>query len=117
MRSHVLELARQIDVILEVVLGAIRVEDVSRVTDGRFADRAGFDDGVDRHAHIGDPVERVENAEHVNSRVGGLFHEGPYDVIGVVRVTDGIRGPQQHLKQNVRNFLAQLDESIPRRFF
>ncbi len=38
------------------------------------------------------------------------------DVVGVVRVPDGVRGPQQHLEQDVRNALAQLGQPLPGAF-
>ena len=46
---------------------------------------------------------------------GRLLDERVDDVVGVVRVADGVGGPQQHLEQDVRNLLAQLGQPVPRR--
>ena len=63
MRTGRLQLFRQLHVVAQVILRAHRVEDVARVTDGRFRDLACLADGVYRHAHVLDPVEAVEDAE------------------------------------------------------
>ena len=106
---------RELHVVLEVVLRPLRVEDVARVADGRFADRAGLDHGFHRHAHVGSPVERVEDAEDVDPRGGRLANALADDVVGIVRVAHRARRPQQHLEQDVRNPLAKLLEPLPGR--
>ena len=69
-----------------------------------------------RHAHVRHPVERVEDAEDVHARLRRFLHERSHDVVGIVRVADGVAGPQQHLEQDVRNLLAQLGQPLPRVF-
>ena len=38
------------------------------------------------------------------------------DVVGIVRVADGVRAAQQHLEEDVRDLLAELREPLPRVF-
>ena len=71
--AGLLQLLGEVDVVLEVVLGPRGVEDVAGVADRRLAQRAGFDHGVHRHAHVVHPVERVEDAEDVDALLGCLL--------------------------------------------
>ena len=112
--SHLLEFLGEVHVVLQIVLRPIRVEDVARVADGRFADHPCLDNRVHRDLHVRCPVERIEHAEHVHSRRGRLLHELDHDVVGVVRVADRVRCPKQHLEQDVRDLLTQLSQSVPR---
>jgi hypothetical protein len=61
------ELFGEIHVVLEVVLGTRRIEQVTRVADGRLAEGAGLDDGVHGHPHIVHPVQGVEDPEEVDA--------------------------------------------------
>ena len=115
--SHVLKFFGQANVVLEVVLSAVRVRDVAAVTDGRFANRAAFNDRVHRDLHIGRPVKRVEHAEHVDAAGGRFFHEFTDNVVRVVGIADRIGCSQQHLKQNIRNAFAHLFEPLPGALF
>ena len=76
-RAHLLQFLGQLDVILQVVLAAARVEDVAGVADGRLADRAGLEHGVHGHLHVRHPVERVEDAEQVDARPGPIPRRTP----------------------------------------
>ena len=93
------------------------IENVARVADDRFANRAAFEHGVHRDLHVRHPVERIEHAEHVDPRLRRLRDEGFDDVVGVVRIADRVRGPQQHLKQDVRNPFPQFRQPLPGGFF
>ena len=72
-----------------------------------FAQRAGLEHRVDRHAHVLDPVERVEHAEQVDAAGRRLLHEVAHHVVGIVGVANRVRAAQQHLEQQVRHRLAQ----------
>jgi len=61
-----------------------------------------------------DVVERVEDAEDVDARGGGLRAEALDHVVGVVGVADGVGAAQQHLKGDVGDLLAQALEAAPR---
>ena len=69
---------------------------------------------VDRHPHVLDPVERVEDAEHVDAGRRRLLHEVTHHVVGIVGVADRIGRAQQHLQQQVGHRLAQRRQPLPR---
>ena len=73
-----------------------------RCSRSRLAERAGLEHRVHRHAHVLDPVERVEDAEHVDAAPRRLLHEVAHDVVGIVGVADRVGAAQQHLEQDVR---------------
>ena len=108
------ELFRHIHIVFQSELVVLRVEDVARVADGRLTELALLDDFVHRHFHAGDPVEGVEDTEDVDARFGGLFDELADDVVGVVRVADGIGAAEKHLERDVRDESAQFLEALPR---
>ena len=66
--------------------------------------------------HVGHPVERVEDAEQVDPGRGGLLDERLDDVVGIARVADGVRAPQEHLEEDVGDLLAELGQPFPRVF-
>ncbi len=47
---------------------------------------------------------------------GGADDELADDVVGIVGVSDRVAGAQEHLKEKIRDFRAQLAEAIPRVF-
>jgi hypothetical protein len=112
MHASLLQLARDADVVLEVVLAA-RVEEVGGVADRALAQRAGLDHRVDRHAHVLDPVQRVEYPEDVDAVLGRLAHEEAHHVVRVVGVADRVRSAQQHLQHGVRHRAAQTRQARP----
>ena len=103
-----------VDVVLEVVLRLARIAEVAGVADRRLAQLARLAHGVDRDAHVLDPVERVEDAEQVDAGARRLLDEVAHDVVGIVRVADRVRRAQQHLQQQVRHRRAQLVQPLPR---
>ena len=112
-----LELSRELHIVVQVILRPLRIEDVARVADRRFANRAGLDRGFHRHAHVGRPVECVEDAEDVHPRGGRLADALADDVVGIIRISHRARRSQQHLEQDVRNPLAKLLKPLPGRLF
>ena len=108
------DLLGQVDVVLEVVLGPLRIGDVARVADRRLDDLAALLGRLDRHLHAVDVVERVEDPEHVDAGGGRLLDERHHDVVRVVGVADGVGAAQQHLEHHVRDKLAQLVQAQPR---
>ena len=115
--AALLELPGQIDVVGQGELLSRRIEDVAGVADRRLADPAGIADGVHRHLHVRHPVERVEHPEDVDPGGRRFLHEGRDDVVGIVRVADGIARSEEHLKENVRDPLAEAGEAVPGIFF
>ena len=105
--SHFLQLLGLIEVILEGVFCAVGVGDVAGIADGGFTDGlAMFAGCFHGDLHVGKVIERVEDAKDVHPGVGGVLHETGDDVVGVVRVADGIRAAEEHLEADVGNFFA-----------
>ncbi len=112
--AGLLQLVRQTDVIFEVVFGAVGIEDVAGVADGAFAELARLAHRLHGDAHVLHPVEAIEDAEEIDAGMGGLAHEEPDDVVGVIGVADRVGAAQQHLQQDVRRLLADVDQPLPR---
>src|SRR5215472_4816365 len=93
-------------VVLDRIFGTSFIENIAGVADGRFANRANFQDGVDTDAHVFDRVERIKDAEDVDPLRVGLAYEFDDDVVSVGGVTDSVGPAQQHLKTNVGDALA-----------
>ena len=111
--SPIHEVSRQLDVILEGVSFARRVEDVARVADRGLGDRPALSHGIHGHLHLLGPVQRIEDAKEVDPAILRLEDELAYDVVGIGRVADRIRAAQQHLEEDVRDRRAKLIESRP----
>ena len=114
--AEFLELVGHCDVVLERIFWTACVENVSGVTNRRFADAAGLKHGVDCDAHVFDGVERIEDAEDIDALRVGFAHEFLDYVVGIGRVADSICAAQQHLEADVRDALAQLAKALPRIF-
>ena len=113
MSAGLLQCLGHLHVVLQVVLGARTVEEVAGVADGGFADGAGFNHRIHRHAHVVDAVERVEHAEDIDAVLGRLLHKVFDDVVSVVGVTDRIGRTQQHLDRDIGDGCAQHGEAFP----
>ena len=109
-----LELLGERDIVFEAVFGAVRIEDVAGVADRALAELARVAHRVHRDAHVLDPVEAVEDAKEIDAALGRLGDEVADGVVGIVGVADGVRAAQQHLQEDVRHFLADAGETLPR---
>ena len=112
--AGLLQLLGEADIVVQRVLGAVGIEDVAGVADRALAELAVVAHGVDRDAHVLDPVQAVEDAEQVHAGVGGLLDEVADDVVGVVGVADAVGAAQQHLREEVGHALADLAPGAPR---
>ena len=74
-RAHALQLLGHADVVVERILVALGVEDVAGVADGGFADGVGLAHGLHGRLHVGQPVQRIEDAEDVDALGGGFVDE------------------------------------------
>ena len=109
--AHFLQFTGHGNVILQVVLAA--GQDIPRVADGRLGYLAGAQDGVDGHPHALQPVEAVENAEHVDAAICRLGDEAAHHVVGVVGVAHGIGGAEEHLEEDVRHPGPESRQPLP----
>ena len=116
MRACGFEFLRAGDVVFQIIFGAGRVQHIAGIADRAFANLVRLQHRVHRDAHVFNPVQGVENAEHVNPGGGGLFDEGLHDVVGVCGIAHAIRTAQQHLRHQVRHGGAQIAQALPRAF-
>ena len=105
-----------LDVVVQGVLNLVGVQDVAGVAQGAFHDLASLQGLFDGHLHVFDPVQGVEDTEHVHALDGGDADELLHQVVGVVAVAHGVGGAQQHLDQGVGHSLAEDLQSLPGRF-
>ena len=116
MATSLFQLAGQVHVIGQVVLGPRGVEDVGRVAERALADGAGLAHCIDGHPHVLDPVERIEHPEHIDALRSSLLHEVAHHVVGIVGIAHRVGCPQEHLQQHVGHGGAQLAQALPRVF-
>ena len=114
MCAAALELLGKVHVVFQRVAVARRVEDVAGVAHGALEELALTQHLVHGGLHVRHPVERVEHAEHIDALTGGLGDEGAHEVVRIARVADEVRAAQQHLERDVRDFLAQHLQTLPR---
>jgi len=86
------------------------------VAERAFGMLAGGFDRFDRDLEIAQIVHRVEHAEDIDAVVGGLLHEGPHHIVGVIAVAQQVLPAQQHLDARIRQCLAQFAQTFPRVF-
>ena len=115
-RAGIAERLAHLDVILEVVFRPVGIIDVAGVADGPFADLVRLEHRIHRDAHVLDPVEAVEDAEHVDPALGGLLHESLNHVVGVVGVAHAVGAAEQHLRHQVRHLGADVTQALPGAF-
>ena len=107
MGAPLLQLLGHVHIVFEGIFIPLGVQNVAGVADGGLAELALLEDLVHGHLHAGEPVQRVEDAEHVDAAAGGLLDELPDQVVGVVGVAHGVGAPQEHLEGNVGDLLPQ----------
>lgn len=64
-----LQILGEVHVIFQVVFRSGRIEDVSGITDHRFANRSRSLDRIHRALHVLHPVQGVENTKDINPRL------------------------------------------------
>ena len=116
MRASGFQVFAHVHVILKVVFRTIRVKNVTGVADRAFANLACFDHRIHRHAHVFNPVETVENAEDIDTGIGGCRHKLLHHIVRVVRIAHPVGGAQQHLRHYVGQGCAQIAQALPRAF-
>ena len=115
MRAALFDLLGEVHIVVQRILVTLGVEDIARVADRSLAQLALVEYLVHRDLHAGQPVERVEYAEHVNAGLCGFLDERAHQIVRVVGIAHKARAAQQHLEWDVRDLLAQQLEALPRR--
>ena len=67
------------------------------VANRAFGMLAGFFHGFNRDAQVAQIVHGIEDAEHVDTVIGGFLDEGAYHIVGVMAIAEQILTAQQHL--------------------
>ncbi len=117
MRAGVDDLVGELEPVVQRVDLLARVGQVAGVGHRDFSyRRTGFTHRLDRGAHRGHIVQRVEDAEDVDTGRRGLFDERRRHQFRVRRVADGVAAAQQHLQTDVGQRLAQCGQALPRVF-
>ena len=110
------QLAGHADIVVQIILGAVGIEDVAGIADGRFAELALAAHRIHGHAHVIDPVEAVEDAEQIDAAGRRLPDEVPDHIVGIVGVANAVGAAQKHLQKQVRRALAHQRQPFPRIF-
>ena len=92
-----LQFTRQLEVVVERVFTLVGAAQIPGVAQRGLAQFPRLKHGIDGHAHVRCPVERVKDAKHIDARRRRLLHEVPHGVVRVIGIAHGIRRPQQHL--------------------
>ena len=110
------ELLAHVDVVLKVVLCAVGVVDITCVADGAFADFVVFQNSIHGHTHVFDPVQAVEDTEHIHARRCGNANKLLHNVVRIVRVAHAVRAAQQHLRHQIGHGCTKVAQALPRAF-
>ena len=104
------------DVVFQVILGAVRVQNIAGIADGAFQNLVGLQHRIHRDAHVFHPVQAVKHPEHIDARDRGLFDKALHHIVRVGGVAHAIRAAQKHLGHQVRHLRAQIAEALPGAF-
>ncbi len=113
MGAELFHLLGQGQVIVQTILGAVGIEQIAGIADGRLANGAGFEHRVDGSAHVFDGVQRIENAEDVDALRVRFTNEFRNHIVGIGGVADGVGSAKEHLETDIGNAFAQLAEALP----
>ena len=97
MTAGSLQLLREIDVVLQAILGTSWVENITRIANCAFRQFSGLAYGINSNAHVFDPIQAIEDAEDVHAGFRRLLHKMPHHVVGIIGVPHSVCAAQQHL--------------------
>mmetsp|Transcript_25141 Transcript_25141/g.42062 ORF Transcript_25141/g.42062 Transcript_25141/m.42062 type:complete len:238 (-) Transcript_25141:1913-2626(-) len=107
------ELSDEVDVVVQVVLGARGIRHVTGVADGGLDHAPGLVHRLDAELEVLDVVERVKHAEDVDAAVLRLLHKRLHRVVGVGGVAHRVGAAQEHLERHVGHLLAEGIQALP----
>jgi hypothetical protein len=113
MTASLRQILREIHVIGERVFRPVGIEDIAGVADRPLRELALLAHGVDRDAHVFDPVQAVEDAKQVHAGLRGLCDEEADHIVRITRVADAVGATQQHLQQVVGHLGPQRRQPFP----
>src|SRR5262249_62175556 len=68
----------------------------------------------ERNTHVLDGIQRIEDAEDIDTLPVRLAHKRSDDIVRIRGVADRVGPAQKHLEANVGNGPAQLTQPLPR---
>ena len=104
------------DIVFQVIFRPRRVQEIAGIADRPFQHLAAIQHRIHRDAHVFDPIERIEHAEHVHPGGGGLFDKSLHHIVGVGGIAHAICPAQKHLGHQVRHGRAQIAQALPGAF-
>ena len=111
--TTVTQLLCHLYVIVQGVLVSFRIADVSCVTDGCFHQLVALGSLIHGNFHTRNPVQGVENTEHIDSTSSSLTNKASDYIVRIVGIAYTVCTTEQHLEGNVGNIAAQPVQSLP----
>ena len=113
--AHLLQFLGHVNIVLQGVVTR-SIGDLASVADGAFYELVLLQSFVNGDFHAGQPVQGVEDTEHVNAALGGQTDEFTDDVIGIAGVAHGVGAAQQHLEGDIGDLTTEPIQTFPGRF-
>ena len=104
------------DVVFQVILGAVRVQNIASIADRAFQNLVGLQHRIHRDAHVFHPVQAVKHPEYIDAGDRGLFDKALHHIVRVGGVAHAIGTAQKHLGHQVRHLGAQIAQALPGTF-
>mmetsp|Transcript_5723 Transcript_5723/g.8090 ORF Transcript_5723/g.8090 Transcript_5723/m.8090 type:complete len:241 (-) Transcript_5723:346-1068(-) len=114
--AHVYEFISQLHVVFKIVLALGRVSNITSIGHGTLNKSSSGTSSVYAQLEIVNVVQRIKHTENINSTSMCLLAELVNNVVRVVCVSNSISTTEQHLEGNIRCFLPQALQSLPRTF-
>ena len=117
MAAHCFQLLCLAYIIIQRIFLFVRVQNVAGIADRALNDFPRFQCLLNRHLHVFQPVQAVEDTEHIYAALCGNADKFLNHVVRIVCVANRVGGAQKHLYQCVRHRLGKLLQTNPWRFF
>ena len=97
MGASFLQLFGHVNIIIKGIFIPLGIHNIAGIANGGFTDLTLLQNLIHGYFHTGDPVERIENTEHIDTRSGRLLNESADQVIRIIGITHSIGAADQHL--------------------
>jgi len=108
-----LQFPGQVDIIFQRIFRPVGIVNIAGIAERGLQDPACLQNPVHGDAHVFDPVQRIEHAKDIDAAGGTLVDELFDHIVGIIGVADAVRGPQQHLGQEIGHAGAQVAQALP----
>ena len=114
MGTGILNILRQLGVVLEIVFGLGRIQDIACITKRSFRQTLGLGAHVFNTRSNGlHPVQGIKNAEDIQACFPGLSDKLFNQVVRIGLIPHSIGPANQHLGQDVRHGLSKKGQTFP----